>query len=142
MLDISRTISPHHLSNSDSMIIQNYFLNCFNVFNGCWCARATRTIIVIDIFSAFLKSVIPQLNLCCAHSRLVKHHSQHLKCLCTFNFIFFTQILIQFLLDPFIRMLKTRRGHQNSTHIFICQKQIGNPKWLIKSNYVYNRKKK
>ena len=43
------------------------FLHCFNVFIGCWLARATWTSIIIDIFSAFLKPVIPQLNLCSAY---------------------------------------------------------------------------
>ena len=38
-----------NLSNSDSTIIQNQFLHCFNVLIGCWIARAARTSIVIDI---------------------------------------------------------------------------------------------
>ena len=48
-------------------------------------ARATRTSIIINIFSTFLK---PQLNLCSAHGRLAKRHSQHFKCPCTLNFIY------------------------------------------------------
>ena len=46
----------------------------------------------IDIFSAFLNSVIPQLNLCSVHSRLAKCHSQRFKCRFTFNFIFDTKL--------------------------------------------------
>ena len=53
---------------------------------------ATKTGIVIDIFSAFLKSVIPQLNLCSAHSRLAKLYSQHLKYPGIFNLIFYTEL--------------------------------------------------
>ena len=80
------------LSNIDSMIIHNHFLHCCNVFIGCWCARATRTSIVIDIFQACLKPFMPQLNLCSAYSRLTKCHSLYFKDACTFNFIFYTKI--------------------------------------------------
>ena len=66
---------------SDSTIIQNHLLHWFNVFTGYWGARANRTSIVIDILSAFLKPVIPQLNLCSALRRLAKR---------TFNFILYT----------------------------------------------------
>ena len=55
-----------NLSNSDSTIIQNHFFYCFNVFIGCRRARATRTSIAIDIFSVFLRPVIPKLILCSA----------------------------------------------------------------------------
>ena len=58
-------------------------------FNGCWRARATRTSIVIDIFSVFLKTVTSQLNLCSANSRLAKRHNQHFECPCTQNLIQF-----------------------------------------------------
>ena len=34
----------------------------------------------------------PQLNLCSAHSRLAKRHSQHFKCPCKFNLIFYTKL--------------------------------------------------
>ena len=77
-----RTSSATSLIVSDSMIIQNHFLHCFNVFICCWRARTIKTIIVIDIFSAFLKPLIPQLNLCSAHSRLSKR-------LCLFVYFFF-----------------------------------------------------
>ena len=49
------------------------------------------TSIFIDIFSAFLKSVIPRLNLCYAYSRLAELRSQHIKCPWTFNLIFYTK---------------------------------------------------
>ena len=77
---------------TSSAASQNHVLHCFIVFIGCWRARATRTKIVIGIFSAFLKLVIPQLNLCSACSRLTKCHSQHFKCPCTFNLIFYTKL--------------------------------------------------
>ena len=60
-----------NLSNSDSTIIHNHFVHCFKVFIGCWSARATRTSIVIDIFSTFFKPVIPQLNLYSAYSTYI-----------------------------------------------------------------------
>ena len=82
------------------MIIQKHFHYCCNIFIRCWRTRATRTCIVTELFSAFLKPVIPQLNLCSAHSTLAKCHSQHFKCPCTFNFIF-TQDLIPFLWSIF-----------------------------------------
>ena len=46
----------------------------------------------LDIFTAFFKPVLPQLNLCSAHSRLAKYHSQHFKYPCIFNFIFYTRL--------------------------------------------------
>ena len=39
-----------------------------------------------------LKPVIPQLNLCSAYSRLSERHSQHFKCSCIFNFIFYIKL--------------------------------------------------
>ena len=82
-----------NLSNSDSTIIQIYFLHCFNVIINYWRVWATRMSIVIDKLSAFFKPVIPLLNLCSARCRLAKHfNSQHFKCSCTFNFIFYTNL--------------------------------------------------
>ena len=115
-----------------------YFLHCFNVFTDCWRVRANRKSIVIDVFSAFIERVIPQLNLCSAHSRLVKHHSQHFKCPCTFNLIFYTKLNIVFLIH-FFRIVKNRIAHQNTINLFICQKQTDNPKWLILSVNICNR---
>ena len=62
--------------------------NSFNVFIGCWCARATRA----NILSASLKPSIPQLNLWSVHSRLAEWHSQHLKCLWIINLIWYTKL--------------------------------------------------
>ena len=79
-----KDMPQHHqqpLFNSYSTIIQNHFLHCFNVFIGCWWARAT-----------FLKPIIPQLNLCSTHSRLAKRHSQHFICPCTLNFTYLHKI--------------------------------------------------
>ena len=51
------------------------------------------SVIVINIFSSFLKPGIPQWNLCSAQSRLVQRHSQHVLA----HFIkFFIQYLMQF----------------------------------------------
>ena len=127
---MSRTICQHHLCHSDSTIIQNHFLYCFNVFIGCWHDRAPRNSIVINIFSTFLKQVISQLNLCSAHSRLAKRHSQHFKSPCTFNLIFYTKLNTVCLFDPFFFESKTR------LNLFICQNQTDNPKWLIMSTYI------
>ena len=66
-------------------------------FSSLLQCRSTRTSIVIDIFSAFLTPVILQLNLCSAHSRLVKCSSQHFKYSCALLISFFTQTVIQFL---------------------------------------------
>ena len=86
-----------------------------NVFSGYKCARATRTSFVIGIFSTFLKPVIAQLNLSFAHSRLAKRQSQHFKCLCTFNLIFYTKLNTVPLIH-FFRIEKTLpRAHQNTT---------------------------
>ena len=79
-------------SKRDSTFIQNHFLHCFNVFNGCWHTRVTRMSIFIDIFRVFLKLVILYLNLGSAYSRLAKHNSQHFKCPWTFNFILYTKL--------------------------------------------------
>ena len=38
--------------------------------------------------------------------------------------------------DPFFRILKNRRAHQNTTNVFIYQKQTDNRKWLILSTYI------
>ena len=121
-----------NLSNSDSAIIQNHVLHYFNVFIGCWLAQATRTSIVIDICSVFLKPVIPQLNFYSAHSRRVKRHSQHFKYPCTFNFIFYTGLntvsLIHFVEHTKTRLIflfvKNKLTIQNgwTTNLFICQK--------------------
>ena len=73
--------------------------------------------------------------LCSAHSRLVKRHSQHFICLSIPYFQ--TQNLIQFL-DPFFRIVKNRKAHQNTTKLFIYQKQTDNSKWLILSAYIHN----
>ena len=99
-----------NLSNCDSTIIQNHFLYCFNVFIGCWRARATSTSIVIDIFLALLKPVISQLNLYSAYSRLA-----------TINIIFYTKHNTGFF-DPFFRIVKNRKAHQTMPIIFIFQK--------------------
>ena len=96
-------------------------------------SRETRTSIVIDVFSAFLKPVIPQLNLCSAHS--VHSPNFTLKCSCTFNFIFYTK-LNTVSLDSLFRIVKNRRAHHNTSNLFICQKQTDNPKWLILSTYI------
>ena len=34
------------------------------------------------------------------------------------------------------RIKKNRRTHQNTTNLFICQKQTDNPKWLILSTHL------
>ena len=70
----------------------HYFLHYFNVLIGYWCVQTTRTTVAIDIFSAFLKQVILNLNLCSAYSRFVKHHILYLKCSWTFNFIFYPKL--------------------------------------------------
>ena len=44
------------------------------------------------LFSVLALLVIPQLNLCSARRRIAKRHSQHFKCPCTFNFIFYTKV--------------------------------------------------
>ena len=54
-----------NISNSNSMIIKNRFLYCFNVFIGFRRVWATSTSIIIDILLTFFKPVIPQLNCCC-----------------------------------------------------------------------------
>ena len=87
-----------NISNSDSTIIQNHFLQCYNVFIACWCARVIRTSIVIHILSAHLKPVLPQLNFCSAHGGFAKRRSQHFKWPCKLM-PFFKQDLIQFF-DP------------------------------------------
>ena len=79
-------------------------LYCFNVFICYWRARAIRTSIVIDIFSAFLKPVIPQLNLCCARSRLAKV-TVKISNVLAYLISFFTQNLIQFLWSIFFEYL-------------------------------------
>ena len=38
-------------------------IHCFNIFIDGWRAQVTITSIVTDIFTAFLKSIIPQLNM-------------------------------------------------------------------------------
>ena len=60
LLGMSRTICRHHQQPLQLWFddYPNHFLHCFNVFICCWRARATRTSIVIDIFSACLKPVI------------------------------------------------------------------------------------
>ena len=87
-----------------------FLTNCFLTVRPCgknsWCTSPLqskktvsktftfdgKTSIVIDFFSAFLEPVIPQLNLCSTHSRLAKYHSQHFKCPCTFNLIFYAKL--------------------------------------------------
>ena len=54
LLVISENDMP--TSSANSLTVQNHFLYCLYVFIGCWRARATRTSIVTDIFSAFLKT--------------------------------------------------------------------------------------
>ena len=52
LLYVSQTKRQHQqqlFSNSDSMIIENLFLHCFNVFIYWWGVRATRTSIIIII---------------------------------------------------------------------------------------------
>ena len=107
MPQTSIKIAWHELNNkpasSASSLIQIrqlskiIFLHWFNVFIGCWRARAPTLGIVIESFSDFhrfltflsnqdnhchwhllLIPVKPQLNLCSAHCRLAKCHSQHL----------------------------------------------------------------
>ena len=93
--------------NSDSTIIQNHFLYCFNVFIGCWSVRATRASIVIDIFSAFLKPVIPQLNLCSPNSTVnMSNVLAHL-------ISFFTQNLIEFLWSTHIHNWSSQAFNQD-----------------------------
>ena len=55
---------PTSAATSLIAIIQDHIHHCFNVFIGYLSARETRTSIIINIFLAFLKPVIPQLNLC------------------------------------------------------------------------------
>ena len=89
--------------------------------------------IVIDIFSAFPKSVVPQLNLCSAHTI----HTPNLKCPCRFNLKFYTK-LNTVSLDSFFWIVKNRRAQETTTKVFICQYQTDNPKWmtLVLSTYV------
>ena len=61
--------------------------------------------LVIDIFSAFLKPVILQLNLCSAHSRHAKRHSQYFKFPCTLDFNFYTKLNTVSLIH-FFKLLK------------------------------------
>ena len=76
------------------VILQWFIIIYFTVslFFGCWRTLVTRTSVVINIFSAFVKQVIPELHMCSAHSRIVKRHSQHLKCASTFNSIFYRKL--------------------------------------------------
>ena len=39
-------------------------------------------------------------------------------------------------LDPFFRIIKKLRAHQNMTNLFICQKQADYRKWLILSTHI------
>ena len=63
ILKASVKIAWHELSDmatssATSLILtisQNHFLYCLNVFMGCWRAPATRTSIIIKIFSVFLE---------------------------------------------------------------------------------------
>ena len=92
---------------------------------------------VVDVFgrperASSLKSSLPSLNRLYHNWTGVqllvdspnKRYSQHFKSVCTFGLIFYT-------FDPFFRIEKNRRAHQNTTNFFICQKQTDNPKWLI-----------
>ena len=83
--DNDNIISNH--SNNDSTIIRNNFLHCFNVFIGCWGARATSTSIVIGIFSAFLKPVSTTIELDSFNATVNISNV-----LCTFNLIFYTKL--------------------------------------------------
>ena len=121
MLAISRAICQYHQQPlSLIVIIQNHFLYGLNIFIGCWRARLITTRIIIDIFSATLKPIIPQLNLCSAHSRLTKQFTHKIP-----------------ISDLFLQIVKNLRAYQNRPIIFICQKHTDNPQWLISSTYEY-----
>ena len=60
-------------------------------------------------------------TLCSAHSRLAKGHSQHFKCSCTFNLMFYPKLNTVSLVH-FFRIVKNRRAHQSTANLFICQK--------------------
>ena len=79
---------------------------------------------LIDIFSAFLKPVILQLNLDFAHSRFAKRPSQYFKYLCTFNIIFYLSLNTVSL---------SHISNSNTT-------TLNNPKWLILSTYMADRR--
>ena len=39
-------------------------------------------------------------------------------------------------MNQFFRIVKNRRPHQNTTKLFICQRQTDNSKWLTLSTYI------
>ena len=127
LLSMSRTICQNHqqpLYNSDSTIIQNYFLY-FNVFIGCWCARA-----VTSQLTSSLTSSRPSLNRLRYNRTCVllivdsPNVTVNISNVLAHIISFFTQNLIEFLWSIF------------ETNLFICQKQTDNPKWLILSTYM------
>ena len=104
-----------------------------NIFIDCWSARATRTSIVIDIFPAFLKPIITQLNLNLIDSPNV---TVNISNVLAYFISFFTQKLIHFTLWSISsNSQKNRCTHQNTTNLFSCQKQTDTTKWLILSTY-------
>ena len=105
-------------SSATPLIVIRLFLHCFNVFTGCWRARATMTIIVIDNFSAFLKPVVPQISLCSAHSRL------NISNVFAYLISFLTQNLIQFFWSIFSNNKKSKSTPKNKLTIqndWYCQ---------------------
>ena len=72
---------------------------------------ASMLLSVVDIFSAFLKPVIPELILCSVYSRLAKWHSQHFKYPGTFNLIFYTKLNIITLINFFAKKSKSTSKH-------------------------------
>ena len=76
-----------NLSNSDSI--------CCHVVSGRWCAQATSTNFVIDVFLAFFEPVILQLNLCSVKSKLAIRHCQQMKRSWTIDLLFSNTKLIK-----------------------------------------------
>ena len=95
-----------------------------------------KTSVKIAILSAFVKPVTPPLNLCSAHSRLAKCHSQHFKYPCTFNLIFYTKLNTASLIHFFRIVKKPRsRGLVGSVLAYWTKSQGSSPRPDIKTKY-------
>ena len=114
-------------SNSDSRIIQNHFLHCFNVFISCWRARPSLTSSRHSLNRLYhnwtcVLLIVDSPNITTNISNVLAH-------LISF---FYTKYSF---FGPFFWIVKNRREHQNTVNLFSCQKQTDNPKWLILSRY-------
>jgi hypothetical protein len=66
-------------------------LHFINFFVCCWSARASGTLFVVHIFSAFLKHFVPPINVAFVQSSFSVCHSQHSECIRALNFVFHTK---------------------------------------------------